>query len=256
MPRHGAASGMKHLKAALGRRGGAAAGTAVVLTLGGAGIIGYAASAQQVAPSPPAPSLSAPSARVDGETRATDTPAPKDTESSHARYRLPQASAHAPLRASKPTAIRIPAIDVSSPIQPLGLNPDGSVQVPQPGPHYDEAAWYKYSPTPGELGPSVVEGHIDSAASGPSVFFRLGDLRAGDKILVTRADHGVAVFAVNSIRMYPKDHFPTRAIFGHTDHAALRLVSCGGTFDDTTGHYESNIVVYAHLVGSHPASPR
>jgi Sortase domain len=96
----------------------------------------------------------------------------------------------------------------------------------------------------------VIVGHVDSAAQGPSVFFDLGDLKPGNKVLVKRADGLVAVFRVDGVREYPKDHFPTQLVYGATDHAALRLVTCGGPFDHSTGHYLDNIVVYASLVGS------
>jgi hypothetical protein len=153
--------------------------------------------------------------------------------------------------ASAPVAIAIPAIAVNSGLQPLGLNPDGTLQVPQPGPLYNEAAWYKYSPTPGQPGPSVIEGHIDSAADGPSVFFRLGALKPGDQIDVTLADRTVAVFTVTGVRQYPKDAFPTATVYGNTDFAALRLVTCGGAFDSVTRSYKANTVVFAALTSSH-----
>jgi hypothetical protein len=155
------------------------------------------------------------------------------------------------LPSSKPVAIDIPAIDVHSVIQYVGLTAEHTVEVPAPGPHYDEAAWYKYSSTPGSTGPAVIIGHVDSAAEGPSVFFDLGDLRPEDKVLVTRADGRVAVFSVDGVRSYPKDDFPTKLVYGKDEHAVLRLVTCGGPFDDSTGHYLDNIVVFASLVGSH-----
>jgi sortase (surface protein transpeptidase) len=152
---------------------------------------------------------------------------------------------------SKPVSIDIPVIDVHSALQYLGLTKEGTLEVPAPGPNYNEAAWYKYSPTPGSLGPAIISGHVDSAAQGPSVFFNLGDLRPRDKILVTRADGVVAVFSVEGVRRFPKDHFPTLLVYGNTDHAALRLITCGGPFDYATGHYVDNIVVFASLVSSH-----
>jgi sortase (surface protein transpeptidase) len=154
------------------------------------------------------------------------------------------------LPSSKPVAIDIPAIDVHSVIQYVGLTPEHTLQVPAPGPHYNEAAWYKYSSTPGSTGPAVIVGHVDSAAEGPSVFFDLGDLRPEDKVLVTRADGRVAVFTVDGVRSFPKDDFPTGLVYGKDEHAVLRLVTCGGPFDDSTGHYVDNIVVFASLVGS------
>lgn len=155
------------------------------------------------------------------------------------------------LPSSKPVALDIPAIGVHSTLQYLGLTAQHTLQVPAPGPHYNDAAWYKYSSTPGSLGPAVLLGHVDSAAQGPSVFFNLGDLRPGDPVLVTRADGLVAVFRVDGVRRYPKDRFPTQLVYGNTDYAALRLITCGGAFDSATGHYLDNIVVFASLVGSH-----
>ena len=154
------------------------------------------------------------------------------------------------LPASEPESIEIPAIGVRSAVQHLGLNDDHTLQVPPPGPRYDIAAWYKHSSTPGALGPSVIYGHVDSAAEGPSVFFELGNLRPGDKVFVTRADGVRAVFKVNGVRSYPKEEFPTRQVYGNTDHAALRLITCGGPFDSEAGSYLENVVVYASLIGS------
>jgi sortase (surface protein transpeptidase) len=155
------------------------------------------------------------------------------------------------LPSSKPIALDIPAIGVHSALQHLGLTAQQTLQVPAPGPSYNDAAWYKYSPTPGSVGPAVILGHVDSAAQGPSVFFRLGDLRPGERLLVIRADGLAAGFVVNGVRRYPKDRFPTRLVYGNTDHAALRLITCGGPFDHATGRYLDNIVVFASLVDSH-----
>lgn len=140
---------------------------------------------------------------------------------------------------------------MSSPLLQLGLDTNGALAVPQPGPHYNDAAWFTGSPTPGAFGPSVIEGHIDSAVEGPSVFFHLGALTPGDQIQVHRADGVTAVFTVNAVRRYPKDHFPTATVYGDTDRAALRLITCGGAFDHATGSYLDNTVVFAHLTGSH-----
>jgi sortase (surface protein transpeptidase) len=114
------------------------------------------------------------------------------------------------------------------------------------------AAWYKYSATPGQIGASVIEGHVDSQ-TGPAVFFRLGALRPGDTIAVTLADGVTAVFKVSGVREYRKDNFPDRLVYGKTNYAALRLVTCGGAFDYATGHYLSSTVVFATLTG-HQAS--
>jgi Sortase family. len=149
---------------------------------------------------------------------------------------------------SKPVALNIPSIGVHSVVQYLGQTADGALETPAPGPHYDEAAWYRHSPTPGSLGPAIVLGHVDSAADGPSVFFRLGELRSGDRVSITRADDSVAAFIVDRVRRYSKDNFPTKLVYGNINHAGLRMVTCGGAFDDSTGHYLDNIVVFASLV--------
>ena len=154
---------------------------------------------------------------------------------------------------SKPVAIDIPAIGVHSSLLYLGVNPDGTIQVAS-GTSYNEAGWYKYSPTPGSVGPAVILGHVDSGAWGASVFFKLGDLRPGNTVMVTRRDGLVGVFRITGVRHYPKDHFPTQLVYGNTDNAALRLITCGGSFNYSTGHYVDNIIVFASLVGSHSAA--
>lgn len=153
------------------------------------------------------------------------------------------------LPAAAPTSIQIPAIGVSSPVNVVGLNPDATMQVPQPGPLYDQAAWYRYSPTPGEIGPSVIIGHIDSAARGPSVFFGLSRLEPGQRIRVSRDDQTTMTFEVDAVQSYSKNSFPAATVYGGTDRAALRLITCGGAFDQTTRQYRDNIVVFAHLAG-------
>lgn len=149
---------------------------------------------------------------------------------------------------SAPVRLDIPAIDVRSSLLRLGQTSDGALEVPSPGPDYDKAAWYRYSPTPGSLGPAVLLGHVDSAAEGPSVFFRLGELEPGEAISVTRADGSVARFEVDEVRRYPKNAFPTERVYGDIDHAGLRILTCGGPFDAAAGHYLDNIVVFASLV--------
>jgi sortase (surface protein transpeptidase) len=144
-------------------------------------------------------------------------------------------------------SLSIPAIAVRSPLLRLGLTAKGALEVPS-GRHYDEAGWYRYSVQPGSIGPAVIVGHVDSAANGPSVFFRLGALHSGDLVSVARADGSVAVFAVDGVRRYHKAAFPTRLVYGNTDRPVLRLITCGGRFDRASGHYVDNIVVLATLV--------
>ena len=156
------------------------------------------------------------------------------------------------LSRSLPVAVDIPAIGVDTKLLRLGLNSDGTIQVPSIETSADEAAWYKYSATPGQIGSSVIEGHVDSY-QGAAVFFRLGALRPGDTVNVTLADGITAVFRVTGVREYVKSRFPAKAIYGATDYAALRLITCGGAFDYATGHYLSSTVVFASLTSSRPA---
>ncbi len=109
------------------------------------------------------------------------------------------------------------------------------------------AGWYKFGPSPGEIGNAVVVGHVDSYAMGPAVFFAIGGLRAGDAIEIRRKDGSIARFAVNSVASYPKTAFPTELVYGESDQAALRLVTCGGQFDRVARSYLNNVVVYATL---------
>jgi len=154
---------------------------------------------------------------------------------------------------SVPVSVNIPAIGVTSELLHLGLNTDGTIQVPSLVTSAGEAAWYEYSATPGQIGASVIEGHVDSY-QGPAVFYRLGALRPGDTIDVTLADGITAIFRVTGVREYLKSNFPAKAIYGTTDYAALRLITCGGVFDYATGHYLSSTVVFASLAASRPAS--
>lgn len=158
------------------------------------------------------------------------------------------------LSRSKPVRLVIPSIDVDSIVQYVGQEADGSLEVPAPGPHYDEAAWYRYSPTPGSLGPAVLLGHVDSANDGPSVFFRLDELERDDRISVERANGSIAVFEVDKVGRYAKDDFPSKTVYGDINHSGLRILTCGGAFDESTGHYLDNVVVFASLLGSRQGS--
>jgi sortase (surface protein transpeptidase) len=149
-----------------------------------------------------------------------------------------------------PTRVRIPALDIDTPVVPIGLNSDGTLGVPQPGPHLDHAAWFENSPTPGQLGPSNVEGHVDTV-DGPSVFFRLGDIRPGDHVVSDGRDGVQVTFRVDAVRDFLKTAFPTRLVYGggrgDLGRATLRLITCSD-YDPTIRHHVGNEVVFAHLV--------
>lgn len=147
-----------------------------------------------------------------------------------------------------PVRLRVEAIDVDAPTTELGLAADGAMEVPR-GRDYDLPGWYVHGPRPGELGPAVLGGHVDSR-SGPSVFHQLGALEAGDEIEVGYDDGTVARFTVERSARYPKDDFPFDEVFGDTAAPALRLITCGGAFDHGSRSYDDNIVVYATYAGS------
>jgi sortase (surface protein transpeptidase) len=153
----------------------------------------------------------------------------------------PQSAAPRPVAA--PVSLTIPLIGVSTKLITLGLASDGSLQVP-PLSDTAVAGWYTGSPRPGAIGSAIIVGHVDTV-HGPAVFDRLGQLRKGDQVYVRRADGTLVKFLVAAVQTYPKDQFPTQTVYGPTPDAELRLITCGGTFDRATGHYVSNIVVYA-----------
>jgi sortase (surface protein transpeptidase) len=155
----------------------------------------------------------------------------------------PQSAAPKPVAA--PVSLTIPLIGVQTQLITLGLTSAGALQVPSTT---AVAGWYTGSPRPGAIGSSIIVGHIDSV-SGPGVFFRLHELAAGDKVYVKRADGTLVEFRVTLVQKYLKDDFPTEDVYGPVPDAELRLITCGGTFDYATGHYLSNVVVYATEVG-------
>ncbi|MCU1604905.1 MAG: putative sortase-like protein [Modestobacter sp.] len=149
------------------------------------------------------------------------------------------------LAESRPVRVQIPAIGVDSELMDLGVQDDGTLEVPPTG---FPAGWFTGAPTPGELGPAVIAGHVDWAGS-PGVFARLHDLVAGDEVSVAREDGSTAVFRVSQVGQFAKDAFPTAAVYGDLDHAGLRVITCGGAFDAGARSYLDNTVVFADLVG-------
>ncbi|MGY1748821.1 class F sortase [Modestobacter sp. SYSU DS0511] len=150
------------------------------------------------------------------------------------------------LPASAPVHIQIPALGVTSDVMELGLERDGSLEVP-PGAY--PVGWYEGSPTPGQRGPAVVAGHVDWHGE-PGAFYGLRELLPGDEVVIERADGTMATFRVDRVEEHGKDAFPTDAVYGDIDHAGLRLITCGGAFDDESGGYLDNVIVFADLVSS------
>jgi len=227
-----------------GRRGTiAAAATAVTLALAGMFLV---VTGLRTGGEPAQPPLSAavatrtpatvpaPAASADQATVATPPPAPAQ------ELDVPT------MARSNPVALEIPSIGVNSTsLVDLGKNPDGSLEVPR---DFAQPGWFSPGPAPGQFGPAVIAGHVDSR-KGPAVFYRLGELRPGAVVRVARADGTTAVFRVDKVERYPKNRFPTVAVYGDNTHRSeLRLITCGGQFDSSTGHYVDNVVAYAHLL--------
>lgn len=147
---------------------------------------------------------------------------------------------------SLPTHLTIADIGVSTDLIELGKNDDGTMQTPD---DFAIAGWYKHSPTPGEIGPSIIVGHVDNYL-GPAVFFRLKELQQGQLIRIARDDGRTATFSVDKVETLDQNNFPTEAVYGNIDHAGIRLITCGGTYDVLSGRYSHNIVVYGSLVHS------
>lgn len=221
-----------------------------VLLIAGLLAIVVAVRAQNSAPQPPS-SAASPIEVIPARTASGSTPTVPGADPTIEPD--PTAPTRGPiLPRSVPTRLQVPSIGVDSTLRTIGLDRQGRIATP-PLVKDSHAYWLTVSPTPGQLGPATIIGHVDSAAYGPGVFFRLGAMRQRDKIYITRADRTVATFEVERVVEYEKSAFPTQQVYGNLDHAGLRLITCGGTFDSAAHSYESNIVVYASLVSAHPA---
>ena len=143
-----------------------------------------------------------------------------------------------------PVRVRIPDLRMDGPVQRLGRAPDGAVEVPR---RTDVAGWYERGPRPGQPGPAVILGHVDSR-DGPGIFARLAAIRPGTRVHVDRADGSTVTFQVTGLARVPKTAFPTDLVYGATLDPTLRLVTCGGTFDRTRESYRDNVIAYAEPV--------
>jgi hypothetical protein len=211
------------------RRRTVAAVVTVVLAIVGLSTLAYAANEGSGAPQSPA---------------ALGSPASGDARSHRPPVTSRQAARGPVMSRSRPVRLAVPSVKIDTGLLRLGLNNDGSLQVPwKPL----LAGWYTGSPTPGELGPSVIAGHVDSWATGPAVFYRLGQVAARAHVEVTRADGSVADFRVTRVASYPKVAFPAHLVYGNVDRAELRLITCG-TWNSSTQEYDNNVIVFARLV--------
>lgn len=143
--------------------------------------------------------------------------------------------------AADPVRVRVPSVGIDAPVGPLFVDDNGVLPPPE---SFDATGWWHDGPEPGEAGPAVIAGHVDSYR-GPAVFFRLDETEAGDKIFVDRADGSTVTFVAHRIEQHPKDGFPTEAVYGNTPETALRLITCGGSFDEEDRRYLANVIVFA-----------
>ncbi|QMU77240.1 class F sortase [Streptacidiphilus sp. PB12-B1b] len=239
-----------------GRRRLLASAAAVLLVASG-GTLAVGFSSQHHAPQPPA-SAGLPAT---GLPAPDPTPAPAGAQGASSTITgpsnvpavpAPPSSAARTAPALTPVSISIPAIGVYHTLLKLGQNPDGTLEVP-PLSNVAFPGWYRNSPAPGQIGPSVIVGHIDGTGGVQGVFYDLGALRPGDTVNISRSDGTVAVFRIDGVNRYPKDAFPTLTVYGNTTNAQLRLITCSGPFDHATQHYLDDTVVYATLTGTHRA---
>ncbi len=208
----------------------AVASGAVGMTIGLA-VAGDEAPRQPVAAGPSAPTV------VAGSGGEAPAPVPSSTTSPSPLGDRPTAVAVA----TEPVRLVVPAIEVDAPVIPLGLNPDQTLEVPTTA---SDTGWWTGGSAPGAGGPAVIAGHVN-LRSQPGVFADLDQVRAGDEIEVIGDDLVVVRFVVDRIERHPKDSFPTDRVYGPTEGPELRLITCGGAFDEGTGSYTDNVIVFA-----------
>ena len=208
-----------------------------------AGLVGAVIVWAAVTSKPPPPATAAvakqPATPAHTATAGSPSPSPKPGAGG-----VPDRISGPVLAQSQPVGVAIPRLGVTSTLIDLGVDSSGAMEVPaDPA----LAGWYTRGPTPGALGPAVIAGHV-TWNHAPAVFYRLGELRRGDRVEVVRADGQTAVFSVREVARFAKSQFPTRKVYGAIDHAGLRLITCGGTYDDAANRYLDNVVVFTTLV--------
>ena len=225
------------------------AAAAVFLTVVGVVAVGLALRNQTPAPPQPSASPAAPASPSTGGTvddraapEASRRPAGRPDGRNEGRRKAAEV---VELDYSRPVRISIPRIDTTSSLVELGLDERGVMETPEP---VDKAGWFRPSPPPGIPGATVIAGHVNWNQA-PMVFFKLGSLRPGDRVEVERADGVTTVFEVNRVDSFPKDRFPTAEVYDNPPRSELRLITCGGEYDESANRYLENIVVWAEIVG-------
>lgn len=228
-----------------GRRGTVAACAALLALLVGGALLVTGLSGGD--PAPPRATDHAPAAHHTASAGPPSRPhghAPRAGGST--RRGVPDLTRGLVLPVSRPVRLVIPRLGVTTPLEDLGVDDAGAMDVPKDP---ARAGWYDLGPAPGSLGPAVITGHVTWNGS-RAVFFRLAGLRRGDLVRVARADRRAAVFVVRRVAQFEKSRFPTREVFGPIDRAGLRLITCGGTYDASRHRYLANVVVFARLVST------
>lgn len=211
------------------------------------GVIGLALVVTALLLQEPAPPQAPAAGPGTGSSAAAEDPAtsePPASPGAPSSSGSPEAAPEA-LPASEPTRVRLDDHGIDGTVFPVSLDADGTLPAPR-GARKDDAAWFDGSPTPGQPGPSVIEGHVTYSGE-PSVFFELGAVREGDRVTVDREDGRTATFEVYDVGRFPKDSFPTWAVYGNTTDPELRLITCGGSVD-SDGRHADNVIVFARLV--------
>lgn len=223
-------------------RTGLVAAVGALALAGGLALVGVSVAAGDDAPvAAPVPPVATPVPPV-----TAPGPAPHlSTEKPDDKLPVRRLRAAAVDPAAVPVRLTIPSIGVSSSLVRLGIAGDGTLEVPT---DFQRAGWLRAGPAPGERGPAVIAGHVDSKA-GPAVFARLGELRPGAEVDVRRADGRTVRFTVDGSEQVAKKRFPTDDVYGPVPGPVLRLITCGGSFDPASGHYRDNIVVFASVHG-------
>ncbi|MBO1753849.1 class F sortase [Allobranchiibius sp. CTAmp26] len=180
-------------------------------------------------------------------TSVSASSAPSGSSTSTPSAPSASASTNAPAAApiSAPSSINIPSLKEGSSLLTLGATANREIVVPDDK-HADQAGWFTGSPTPGAVGPATIVGHVTSSRGG-AVFYHLAQIKNGAKVQVTLKSGKVLTYDVYRVASFPKDAFPTQAVYGNTSDPELRLITCGGSFDPATGHLRNNTVVYARL---------
>lgn len=198
---------------------------------------------------------SAGTGEADGSApKATASPTASATPGAGAAGRIQdpdtESLSDAPAAGVVPSKIVIPSLDVSAGMQDLAIGAAGELDPPT---NATDAGWYAKGVVPGAVGPAIIAGHIDST-TGPGVFLHLARLKEGDTVEVVLSNGDVQTWTVTGSRAALKTEFPTSDVYGTSPTPQLRLITCGGTFDASIGHYDENTIVFADLTSTRKAA--